>query len=93
MLYCNTENRKKLIEAIIEEARILGIDLVSRDLDRTNIYYIDRYKDLGKLIKAIIGDIRLWFSDSSLNKKEMCISLHNETWTGESVRIQTRRKR
>ena len=93
MLYCNTENRKKLIEAIIEEARILGIDLVSRDLDRTNIYYIDRYKDLGKLIKAIIGDIRLWFSSNNLNKKEMCISLYNEIWAGESVRIQTRCKR
>ena len=93
MLYCDKRNRERLIEAIKDEARDLGIDLVTHDLDRTNIYYIGRYQDLGKLIKAIIGDIRLWFSDSSLNKKEMCISLHNETWTGESVRIQTRRKR
>lgn len=93
MLDCNAENRKKLIEAIKDEARDLGIDLVTHDLDRTNIYYIGRYQDLGKLIKAIIGDIRFWFSDNSLSKKEMCISLYNEPWTGESVRIQTRRKR
>lgn len=93
MIYYNTENRKKLIEAIKDEARDLGIDLVTHDLDRTNIYYIGRYIDLGKLIKAIIDDIRLWFSDNSLSKKEMCISLYNEPWTGESVRIQTRRKR
>lgn len=93
MLYCNTENRNKFTEAIKEEARILGIDIVGHDLDRSNIYYIGRYQDLGKLIKAIIGDIRLWFSSGNLNKKEMCISLYNEPWTGESVRIQTRRKR
>ena len=93
MIYYNKRNREKLIEAIKDEARDLGIDLVTHDLDQTNIYYVGRYIDLGKLIKAIIGDIRLWFSDSSLNKKEMCISLYNEPWTGESVRIQTRRKR
>ena len=93
MLYCDKRNREKFTEAIKDEARNLGIDLVTHDLDRTNIYYIDRYKDLGKLIKAIIDDIRLWFSDNNLNKKEMCISLYNEPWVGESVRIQTRRKR
>ena len=93
MIYYNTENRKKLIEAIIEEARTLGIDLVSRDLDRYNVYYTDRYKSLGKLIKAIRDDMRLWFSDDNLNKKEMCITIGNEPWTGENVRIQTRRKR
>lgn len=93
MLYYNKRNREKLIEAIKDEARDLGIDIVSYDLDRFYIYYIGRYMDLDKLIKAIIGDIRLWFSDNRLNKKEMCISLYNEPWTGESVRIQTRRKR
>lgn len=93
MLYCDKENREKFIEAVKDEARDLGIDIVSYDLDRTNIYYVGRYIDLGKLIKAIIGDIRLWFSDNRLNKKEMCISIHTEPWTGESVRIQTRRKR
>lgn len=93
MLYCDKRNREKFIEAIKDEARNLGIDLVTHDLDRTNIYYIGRYQDLGKLIKAIREDMRLWFSDSSLNKKEICISLYNEPWTGESVRIQTRRKR
>ena len=93
MIYYDTENRKKLIEAIIEEARILGVDLVSRDLDRSNIYYTCKYKDLDDLIKVIIGDIRLWFSDNKLSKKEMCITIHTEPWTGESVRIQTRRKR
>ena len=93
MIYYDTENRKKLIEAIIEEARILGVDLVSRDLDRSNIYYTCKYKNLDDLIKVIREDIRLWFSDDNLNKKEMCITIGNEPWTGESVRIQTRRKR
>lgn len=93
MLYYNKKNREKLIEAIKDEARDLGIDLVTHNLDQNHIYYIGRYQDLGKLIKAIIGDIRLWFSSGNLNKKEMCISLYNEPWTGESVRIQTRRKR
>ena len=93
MLYCDKRNREKFIETIKEEARSLGIDLVTHDLDRTNIYYIGRYQDLGKLIKAIIDDIRFWFSDNRLSKKEMCITMHTEPWTGESVRIQTRRKR
>lgn len=93
MLYCDKRNREKFIEAIKDEARNLGVDLVTHDLDRANIYYIGRYKDLGKLIKAIREDMRLWFSDNSLSKKEICISLYNEPWAGESVRIQTRRKR
>ena len=93
MLYYNAENRNKFTEAIKEEARNLGVELVTHDLDRFYVYYIGRYMDLGKLIKAIIGDIRLWFSDNKLNKKEMCIDIYDEPWTGESVRIQTRRKR
>ena len=93
MIYYNTENRKKFTKAIIEEARILGIDLVSRDLDRSNIYYTCKYKNLDDLIKAIIGDIRLWFSSGNLNKKEMYATIGTEPWTGEYVRIQTRRKR
>lgn len=93
MIYYNKKNREKFTEAIKDEARNLGIDLVTHDLDRSNIYYVGRYQDLDKLIKAIKGDIRLWFSDNRLNKKEMCISLCDEPWAGESVRIQTRRKR
>lgn len=93
MLYYNAQNREKFIEAIKEEARKLGIDLVTHDLDRTNTYYIERYTDLGKLMKAIIGDIRLLFSDNNLSKKEMCVTIHTEILPGESVRIQTRRKR
>ena len=50
-------------------------------------------EDLDDLIKVIREDIRLWFSDNNLNKKEMCVSIGNEPWTGENVRIQTRRKR
>ena len=93
MLYCDKRNRERLIEAIKDEARDLGIDLVTHDLDRTNIYYIGRYIDIGKLIKAITDDIRLWFSSGNLSKKEMNVSIGNEPWTGENVRIQTRRKR
>ena len=93
MVYYNIENRKKLTEAIIEEARILGIDLVTRDLDRSNIYYTCKYKNLDDLIRAIIEDIRGWFSCYNLNKKEMRVTIGNEPWTGENVRIQTRRKR
>ena len=93
MLYYNTENTNKFINTITEEARILGVDLVSRDLDRSNIYYTCKFKNLDDLIKVIREDIRLWFSDDNLNKKEMCITIGNEPWTGESVRIQTRRKR
>ena len=93
MIYYNAENANKFINTITEEARILGIDLVSRDLDRSNIYYTCKYKNLDDLIKVIREDIRLWFSDDNLNKKEMCITIGNELWTGESVCIQTRRKR
>ena len=93
MIYYNAENTNKFINTITEEARILGVDLVSRDLDRSNIYYTCKYKNLDDLIKVIREDIRLWFSDDNLNKKEMCITIGNEPWTGESVRIQTRRKR
>ena len=93
MIYYNAENANKFINTITEEARILGIDLVSRDLDRSNIYYTCKYKNLDELIKVIREDIRLWFSDDNLNKKEMCITIGNELWTGESVCIQTRRKR
>lgn len=93
MLYYNAENATKFIETIKEEARNLGIDLVSRDLDRGNIYYTCKYKTLDSLIEKIVEDIRGWFSDNNLNKKEMCVSIGNEPWTGESVRIQTRRKR
>lgn len=93
MIYYNKENRRKFTEAIIEEARNLGVDLVSRDLDRGNIYYTCKYKDLDSLIKAITDDIRLWFSDNNLNKKEMRVSIGDEPWTWENVRIQTRRKR
>ena len=53
MLYYNAENATKFIETIKEEARILGVDLVARDLDRDNIYYTCKYKDLDSLIKAI----------------------------------------
>ena len=93
MLYYNAENTTKFIETIKEEARNLGIDLVSRDLDRGNIYYTCKCKDLDSLMRVIREDIRLWFSDNNLNKKEMCITIGNEPWTGEYVRIQTRRKR
>ena len=93
MLYCDKRNRERLIEAIKDEARDLGIDLVTHDLDRSNIYYTCKYKNLDDLIKVIREDIRLWFSDDNLNKKEMCITIGNEPWTGENVRIQTRRKR
>lgn len=93
MIYYNAENANKFINTITEEARILGVDLVSRDLDRYNVYYTDRYKDIDNLIKAIREDMRLWFSGDNLNKKEMCVSIGNEPWMGESVRIQTRRKR
>ena len=93
IIYYNKKNREKFTEAIKDEARNLGIDLVTHDLDRYNVYYTDRYKSLDSLIKAIREDIRFWFSDNRLSKKEMCISLYNEPWTGESVRIQTRRKR
>ena len=93
MLYYNAENATKFIEAIKEEARNLGIDLVSRDLDRSNIYYTCKYKNLDDLIEVIREDIRLWFSDDKIKKKEMCITIGNEPWTGENVRIQTRRKR
>lgn len=77
MIYYNAENTNKFIETIKEEARNLGIDLVSRDLDRGNVYYTCKYKDLDNLIKAITDDIRLWFSDNNLNKKEMCVSIGN----------------
>ena len=93
MIYYNAENANKFITTVTEEARILGVDLVSRDLDRSNIYYTCKYKNLDDLIKVIKEDIRLWFSDDNLNKKEMCITIGNEPWTGENVRIQTRRKR
>ena len=93
MIYYNAENTNKFIEAIKEEARNLGIDIVTYDLDRFNVYYTDRYKNLDNLIKAIRDDMRLWFSGDNLNKKEMRIDLCTEPWTGESVRIQTRRKR
>ena len=93
MIYYNAENTNKFINTITEEARILGVDLVTHDLDRSNVYYICKYKNLDDLIKVIREDIRLWFSDDNLNKKEMCITIGNEPWTGESVRIQTRRKR
>ena len=93
MIYYSAENRKKLIEAIIEETRTLGVDLVSRDLDRSNIYYTCKYKNLDDLITAIKEDIRGWFSNGNLNKKEMCATIHTEPWAGESVRIQMRRKR
>ena len=93
MLYYNTENTTKFIEAIKEEARTLGVDLVSRDLDRSYIYYTCKYKTLDSLIERIVEDIRSWFSDNNLNKKEMRVSIGNEPWTGENVRIQTRRKR
>ena len=93
MIYYNAENTNKFIEAIKEEARNLGIDLVARDLDRSNIYYTCKYKNLDDLMRVIREDIRLWFSDNNLNKKEMCITIGNEPWTGENVRIQTRRKR
>ena len=93
MLYYDRENREKFIEAIKDEARDLGIDPVTHDLDQSNIYYTCKYKNLDDLIKVIREDIRLWFSDDNLNKKEMCITIGNEPWTGENVRIQTRRKR
>ena len=93
MLYYNAENATKFIETIKEEARILGVDLVSRDLDRSDMYYTCKYKTLDSLIDRIVEDIRSWFSCDNLNKKEMCITIGNEPWTGESVRIQTRRKR
>ena len=93
MVYCNNENREKFTEAIKDEARNLGVDLVTHDLDRFNVYYTDRYKSLDNLIKAIRDDMRLWFSGDNLNKKEMCVTIHTGIWAGESVCIQTRRKR
>ena len=93
MIYYNAENANKFINTITEEARILGVDLVSRDLDRSNIYYTCKYKNLDDLIKAIREDIRGWFSSGNLSKKEMNVTIGNEPWTGENVRIQTRRKR
>ena len=93
MIYYNAENRKKFAEAIEDEARSLGIRLVGYNLDRSNIYYTDLFKNLDNLIKTIKEDIRFWFSDNSLSKKEMCVAICTEPWTGESVRIQTRRKR
>ena len=93
MIYYNTENRKKFMKAIIEEARNLGVDLVTHNLDRFYMYYTDRYKTLDSLIERIVGDIRGCFSDNSLNKKEMYVAIGTEPWTGEHSRIQTRRKR
>ena len=93
MIYYNKRNREKLVEAIKDEARDLGIDLVTHDLDRFYMYYTDRYKTLDSLIERIVEDIRGWFSDNSLNKKEMYVAIGTEPWTGESVCIQTRRKR
>ena len=93
MIYYNTENRKKFTKAIVNEARSLGVRLVDYDLDRSNIYYTDGYKTLDSLIERVVEDIRLWFSSDNLNKKEMCIAICAEPWAGESVRIQTRRKR
>ena len=93
MICYNKKNREKFTEAIKDEARNLGIDLVSYDLDRFNVYYIDRYKNLDNLIRVIIEDIRGWFSSGNLSKKEMNVTIGHEPWTGESVRIQTRRKR
>ena len=93
MIYYNKENRRKFTEAIIEEARNLGVDLVTRDLDRSDIYYTCKYKTLDSLIERIVEDIRSWFSSGNLSKKEMNVSIGNEPWTGENVRIQTRRKR
>lgn len=93
MIYYDTENRNKFMEAIKEEARILGIDLVTRGLDRSNIYYTCKYKNLDDLIKVIREDIRLWFSSGNLSKKGMYIAIGTEPWTGEYVCIQTRRKR
>jgi hypothetical protein len=93
VIYYDTENRNKFMEAIKEEARILGIDLVTRDLDRFYMYYADRYKTLDSLIERIVGDIRGWFSDNRLSKKEICVAVGTEPWAGEHVRIQTRRKR
>lgn len=93
MIYCNRENKEKFAEAIKDEARDLGIDLVTHDLDRSNIYYICKYKTLDSLIERIIEDIRGWFSSENLNKKEMNVTIGNEPWMGENVCIQTRRKR
>ena len=93
MIYYNKENRRKFTEAIIEEARNLGVDLVTRDLDRSDIYYTCKYKTLDSLIERIVEDVRSWFSSGNLSKKEMNVSIGNEPWTGENVRIQTRRKR
>lgn len=93
MIYYNKENRRKFTEAIIEEARNLGVDLVSRDLDRSDIYYTCKYKTLDSLIERIVKDIRSWFSSGNLSKKEMNVTIGNEPWMGENVRIQTRRKR
>lgn len=93
MIYYDTENRIKFIETIKEEARNLGVDLVSHNLDRSNIYYTCKYKTLDSLIERIVEDIRGWFSSGNLSKKEMNVSIGNEPWVGENVRIQTRRKR
>lgn len=93
MIYYDTENRKKFTKAVVDEARSLGVRLVDYDLDRSNIYYTCKYKTLDSLIERIIEDIRGWFSSGNLSKKEMNVSIGNEPWTGENVRIQTRRKR
>ena len=93
MIYYDTENRNKFMETIETEARNLGINLVTHDLDRSDIYYTCKYKTLDSLIERIVEVIRSRFSCDNLNKKEMCITIGNEPWTGENVRIQTRRKR
>lgn len=93
MIYYNKKNREKFTEAIKNEARNLGIDLVTHDLDRSDIYYICKYKTLDSLVERIVEDIRGWFSDNTLNKKEMNVTVGNEPWIGENIRIQTRRKR
>lgn len=93
MLYYNLKNKEKLIEAINNEARKLGIHLVAHGLDRTYDYNTNAFQDLEHLIETIVDDIRSWFSSDSLAVKEMCVALHIIPGKGEFVRVHTRCKK
>ena len=93
ILYFNTENKKKLLEAIKAEARKLGIRLVAHGLDRTYDYNTDAFEDVEHLTEEITKDIKGWFSSDNLAVKEMCVVLHNDPFEGECVRVHVRCKR
>lgn len=93
MLYYNLKNKEKLIEAINNEARKLGVRLVAHSLDRTHDYDTEAFQDLEHLIERTVKDIKGWFSSDNLAVKEMCASIHFSPLYGEYLRIQTRCKR